>query len=128
MEYLERVTTELHDAVTKVRMVPIERVFNRFPRMVRDLSKDLGKNINLIMSGEETEVDRTVIDEIGDPLVHLLRNSADHGIESPEERVKKGKDKDGTINLIAYQDGNTVVIEVTDDGAGINTEKVKGYR
>lgn len=125
VEYLERVTTELHDAVTKVRMVPIERVFNRFPRMVRDLSKDLGKNINLIMSGEETEVDRTVIDEIGDPLVHLLRNSADHGIESPEERVKKGKDKDGTINLIAYQDGNTVVIEVTDDGAGINTEKVK---
>jgi len=106
-------------------MVPIERVFNRFPRMVRDLSKDLNKNINLIMSGEETEVDRTVIDEIGDPLVHLLRNSADHGIESPEDRVKKGKNKDGTINLIAYQDGNTVVIEVTDDGAGINTDKVK---
>ena len=125
VEYLERVTTELHDAVTKVRMVPIERVFNRFPRMVRDLSKDLNKNINLIMSGEETEVDRTVIDEIGDPLVHLLRNSADHGIESPEDRVKKGKNKDGTINLIAYQDGNTVVIEVTDDGAGINTDKVK---
>ena len=93
VEYLERVTTELHDAVTKVRMVPIERVFNRFPRMVRDLSKDLNKNINLIMSGEETEVDRTVIDEIGDPLVHLLRNSADHGIESPEDRVKKGKNK-----------------------------------
>ena len=125
VEYLERVTTELHDAVTKVRMVPIERVFNRFPRMVRDLSKDLNKNINLIMSGEETEVDRTVIDEIGDPLVHLLRNSADHGIESPEDRVKRGKNKDGTINLIAYQDGNTVVIEVTDDGAGINTDKVK---
>ena len=125
VEYLERVTTELHDAVTKVRMVPIERVFNRFPRMVRDLSKDLNKNINLIMSGEETEVDRTVIDEIGDPLVHLLSNSADHGIESPEDRVKKGKNKDGTINLIAYQDGNTVVIEVTDDGAGINTDKVK---
>ena len=125
VEYLERVTTELHDAVTKVRMVPIERVFNRFPRMVRDLSKDLNKNINLIMSGEETEVDRTVIDEIGDPLVHLLRNSADYGIDSPEDRVKKGKNKDGTINLIAYQDGNTVVIEVTDDGAGINTDKVK---
>lgn len=125
IEYLERITTSLHDAVTKVRMVPIERVFNRFPRMVRDLSKDLNKEITLIMSGEETEVDRTVIDEIGDPLVHLLRNSADHGIESPQERIKNGKPENGTIRLIAYQDGNTVVIEVTDDGAGINTEKVK---
>ena len=125
IEYLERVTTDLHDAVTKVRMVPIERVFNRFPRMVRDLSKDLNKGMNLIMSGEETEVDRTVIDEIGDPLVHLLRNSADHGIESTEDRIKKGKPEEGTIRLIAYQDGNTVVIEVTDDGAGINTDKVK---
>ena len=125
IEYLERITTSLHDAVTKVRMVPIERVFNRFPRMVRDLSKDLNKEINLIMAGEETEVDRTVIDEIGDPLVHLLRNSADHGIESPEDRIAKGKPEVGTVRLIAYQDGNTVVIEVTDDGAGINTEKVK---
>ncbi|EHL17266.1 hypothetical protein HMPREF9630_00433 [Peptoanaerobacter stomatis] len=125
IEYLERITTSLHDAVTKVRMVPIERVFNRFPRMVRDLSKDLNKEINLIMAGEETEVDRTVIDEIGDPLVHLLRNSADHGIESPEDRIAKGKPEVGTVRLVAYQDGNTVVIEVTDDGAGINTEKVK---
>lgn len=125
IEYLERITTSLHDAVTKVRMVPIERVFNRFPRMVRDLSKDLNKEINLIMAGEETEVDRTVIDEIGDPLVHLLRNSADHGIESPDKRIAAGKPEVGTIRLVAYQDGNTVVIEVTDDGAGINTEKVK---
>ncbi|EHL19981.1 hypothetical protein HMPREF9628_00978 [Peptoanaerobacter stomatis] len=125
IEYLERITTSLHDAVTKVRMVPIERVFNRFPRMVRDLSKDLNKEINLIMAGEETEVDRTVIDEIGDPLVHLLRNSADHGIESPGDRIAKGKPEVGTVRLVAYQDGNTVVIEVTDDGAGINTEKVK---
>lgn len=126
IEYLERITTSLHDAVTKVRMVPIERVFNRFPRMIRDLSKELKKEINLVMEGEETEVDRTVIDEIGDPLIHMLRNSIDHGIETPIERIKKGKNEKGTVNLIAYPDGNTVVIEVKDDGAGINIEKVKG--
>lgn len=125
VEYLERITTSLHDAVTKVRMVPVERVFNRFPRMVRDLSKDLNKEIELFMSGEETEVDRTVIDEIGDPLIHLLRNSIDHGIELPEVRLKKGKKEKGRVNLNAYPDGNTVVIEVSDDGAGINVDKVK---
>lgn len=125
VEYLERITTSLHDAVTKVRMVPVERVFNRFPRMIRDLSKDLNKEIELHMSGEETEVDRTVIDEIGDPLIHLLRNSIDHGIETPEKRLEKGKSEKGKVNLIAYPDGNTVVIEVSDDGAGINVEKVK---
>lgn len=125
IEYLERITTNLHDAVMKVRMVPIERVFNRFPRMVRDLSKELGKEINLVMSGEDTEVDRTVIDEIGDPLVHLVRNSIDHGIEKPDERIKMNKDKVGVVKLIAYPDGNNVVIEVEDDGKGINYEKVK---
>ncbi len=125
VEYLERITTSLHDAVTKVRMVPVERVFNRFPRMVRDLSKDLNKEIELFMAGEETEVDRTVIDEIGDPLIHLLRNSIDHGIEVPEVRLQKGKNEKGKVNLNAYPDGNTVVIEVSDDGAGINVEKVK---
>ncbi|QIB26173.1 chemotaxis protein CheA [Caloranaerobacter azorensis] len=125
IEYLERITTSIHDAVMKVRMVPIDRVFNRFPRMVRDLSKDLGKNIKLIMSGEETEVDRTVIDEIGDPLIHLIRNSIDHGIESPEERVKVGKEETGSLYLRAYPDGNNVVIEVEDDGRGIDLEKVK---
>lgn len=125
IEYLERITTSLHDAVMKVRMVPIERVFNRFPRMVRDLSKDLGKNITLIMSGEETEVDRTVIDEIGDPLIHLIRNSIDHGIEEIEKRIELGKPKTGTVKLAAYQDGNNVVIEVEDDGSGIDTEKIK---
>jgi two-component system chemotaxis sensor kinase CheA len=124
IEYLERITTSLHDAVMKVRMVPVERTFNRFPRMVRDLSKDLGKSIKLLMSGEETEVDRTVIDEIGDPLIHLIRNSIDHGIESPEERSKAGKPEFGTVALRAYPDGNTVVIEVEDDGAGINPDKV----
>lgn len=125
IEYLERITTNLHDAVTKVRMVPVERVFNRFPRMVRDLSKDLNKEIDLFMSGEETEVDRTVIDEIGDPLIHLLRNSIDHGVETPEVRKSKGKPEKGKVNLIAYPDGNTVVIEVSDDGAGINVAKVR---
>ncbi len=125
LEYLERVTTNLHDAVMKVRMVPVERVFNRFPRMIRDLAQSLEKNIILKMSGEETELDRTVIDEIGDPLIHLLRNSADHGIETPEERIKIGKPKQGTINLRAYQDGNNVVIEVEDDGNGIDYEKIR---
>ena len=125
IEYLERITTNLHDAVMKVRMVPIETVFNRFPRMIRDISKELGKEVNLIMSGEETELDRTVIDEIGEPLIHLLRNSIDHGIESVEERRKMGKPEVGQIFLRAYQDGSDVVIEVDDDGQGINIEKVK---
>lgn len=125
IEYLERITTSLHDAVMKVRMVPIERVFNRFPRMVRDLSKDLNKTIKLIMSGEETEVDRTVIDEIGDPLIHLIRNAIDHGIEKPNIRIQNGKPDFGTINLRSYPDGNNVVIEVQDDGDGIDIEKVK---
>ena len=125
IEYLERITTSLHDAVMKVRMVPVERTFNRFPRLVRDLSKELGKNIKLFMSGEETEVDRTVIDEIGDPLIHLIRNSLDHGIESPTERAKLGKDETGFVALRAYPDGNTVVIEVEDDGKGINPDIIK---
>ncbi|KAB3535860.1 chemotaxis protein CheA [Alkaliphilus pronyensis] len=125
IEYLERITTSLHDAVMKVRMVPIERVFNRFPRMVRDLAKDLGKEISLIMKGEETEVDRTVIDEIGDPLIHLIRNSIDHGIEEPDVRLVAGKSKNGTVKLIAYPDGNSVVIEVEDDGKGIDIDRVK---
>ncbi|MGE5328624.1 MAG: chemotaxis protein CheW [Deltaproteobacteria bacterium] len=125
VEYLERITTNLHDAVMKVRMVPIEIVFNRFPRMIRDLSRETGKEINLIMSGEETELDRTVIDEIGDPLIHLLRNSADHGIETTEKRKQLGKPSAGSIFLRSYQEGNNVAIEVEDDGAGINFEKTK---
>jgi two-component system chemotaxis sensor kinase CheA len=125
IEYLERVTTNLHESVMKTRMVPIESVVNRFPRMIRDLSKKLDKEMELYMTGEETELDRTVIDEIGDPLMHLLRNAADHGLESNEERGKSGKNPVGSIFLDAYQDGNNVVIEVRDDGAGINTEKIK---
>lgn len=126
IEYLERVTTNLHESVMKVRMMPIESVVNKFPRMIRDLSKKLDKQMELYMTGEDTELDRTVIDEIGDPLMHLLRNSADHGLESNEERIKAGKPEVGSIFLDAYQDGNNVVIEVRDDGAGVNLEKVKG--
>ena len=125
IEYLERITTNLHDAVMKVRMVPVERVFNRFPRLVRDLARKLNKNLELHMSGEETELDRTVIDEIGDPLVHLIRNACDHGQEMPSERKSRGKDEVGNVYLDAYQDGNNVVIEVGDDGNGIDVERVK---
>lgn len=125
IEYLERITTNLHDAVMKVRMVPVETVFNRFPRMIRDVAKGLGKEVDLVMSGEETELDRTVIDEIGDPLIHLLRNSCDHGIESMTARRNIGKSEVGRIELKAYQDGNNVVIEVGDDGEGINVDKVR---
>ena len=125
VESLERVTTSMHDAVMKVRMVPVESVFNRFPRMVRDISKELDKKIVLNMSGEDTELDRSVIDEIGDPLIHIIRNSGDHGIETPEERILKGKDSVGNIWLRAFHDGNNVVIEVEDDGKGINIEEVR---
>lgn len=125
IEYLESVTTNLHESVMKVRMVPIESVVNKFPRMVRDLSKKLNKKMELYMTGEETELDRTVVDEIGDPLMHLLRNSVDHGIESLEERIARGKPETGSIFLNAYQDGNNVVIEVRDDGNGIDVEAVK---
>ena len=126
IEYLENVTTSLHESVMKVRMVPIESVVNKFPRMIRDLQKKLGKKMELYMSGEETELDRTVVDEIGDPLMHLLRNSADHGIESDVAlRKERGKPEEGSIFLDAYQDGNNVVIEVRDDGNGIDVEAVK---
>lgn len=125
IEYLERVTTNLHESVMKVRMVPIESVVNRFPRMIRDLNRKLNKKMELYMTGEDTELDRTVIDELGDPLMHLLRNSADHGLESNAERVRLGKPEVGSIFLDAYQDGNNVTIEVRDDGGGIDTEKVR---
>ena len=126
IEYLESVTTNLHESVMKVRMVPIETVVNKFPRMIRDLQKKLGKKMELYMTGEDTELDRTVVDEIGDPLMHLLRNSADHGIENDEQlRIQRGKPAAGSIHLDAYQDGNNVVIEVRDDGNGIDVQKVK---
>ncbi len=126
IEYLERITTNLHESVMKVRMVPIESVVNKFPRMIRDLSRSLGKKMELVMTGEETELDRTVVDQIGDPLQHLLRNSADHGLEDSAVRVQRGKPETGTIFLNAYQEGNNVIIQVGDDGNGIDVEAVKG--
>ncbi len=125
IEYLERITTGLHESVMKVRMVPIESVVQKFPRMIRDLSKKLDKKMELYMTGEDTELDRTVVDQIGDPLQHLLRNSADHGLESAEVRKKRGKPETGSIHLNAFQEGNNVIIEVSDDGNGIDTENVK---
>ncbi len=125
IEYLERITTNLHESVMKVRMVPIESVTQKYPRMIRDLSRNLNKKMNLVITGEDTELDRTVVDQIGDPLQHLLRNSADHGLESNEVRLERGKPEVGTIFLNAYQEGNNVVIKVGDDGNGIDTEAVK---
>ena len=125
LEQMDRVTSDLQSVVMKVRMVPVSQVFNRFPRMVRDLAKELNKDINLTIEGEDTELDRTVIDEIGDPLMHLLRNSLDHGVEHPDDREAKGKPRTGEVGLIARHEGNNVVIMVTDDGAGINADKIR---
>ena len=125
LEQMDRVTGDLQNIVMKVRMVPVSAVFNRFPRMVRDVSKELGKEINLTIEGEETELDRTVIDEIGDPIMHLLRNSLDHGVESPDKREAKGKPRTGEVGLIARHEGNNVVIMITDDGAGIDADKIR---
>jgi len=125
LESLEKVTGELHEAVMKVRMIPIQSVFDRFPRMVRDLAQDLGKDLVLHISGGQTELDRTITDVTGDLLVHLLRNSADHGIEEPSKRESSGKTREGNIHLRAYQSGNNVVIEIEDDGNGFDLEKIK---
>ena len=125
IEYLERITTNLHESVMKVRMVPIESVVSKFPRMIRDLSRSLNKKMDLVMTGEDTELDRTVVDQIGDPLQHLLRNSADHGLEPNDVRKKNGKSEVGQIYLNAFQEGNNVIIQVGDDGNGIDTEAVK---
>ncbi|MFB5664153.1 chemotaxis protein CheW [Alteribacillus sp. HJP-4] len=124
VERMSRISGDLQEIILNMRMMPVDQVFNRFPRMVRSLSKDLGKQVKLDISGAETELDRTIIDEIGDPLVHLIRNSIDHGIESPEKRRQAGKVEEGTVLLKAYHSGNHVFIEIEDDGAGIHKEKV----
>ncbi|MDQ0494293.1 chemotaxis protein CheA [Paenibacillus brasilensis] len=124
VEHMSRVSSDLQNVVLKLRMVPVDTVFNRFPRMVRDLAKSLDKKLDLIITGAETEMDRTVIDEIGDPLVHLLRNSVDHGIESVADRIAAGKPETGTVQLRAFHSGNNVFIEIEDDGNGINRDKV----
>ena len=125
IEYLERITTNLHESVMKVRMVPIESVVAKFPRMIRDLSRKLDKKMELYMTGEDTELDRTVVDQIGDPLQHLLRNSADHGLEDNATRIAKSKPEVGSIFLNAFQEGNNVIIQVGDDGNGIDVEAVR---
>lgn len=124
VERMSRVSSDLQNIILNMRMVPIDSVFNRFPRMIRQLARELNKDIGIEVIGADTELDRTVIDEIGDPLVHLIRNAIDHGIEIPEERARKGKPQQGMIKLQAYQSGNYVFIEITDDGAGINKDKV----
>lgn len=125
LEQIGRTTSDLQDLVMKIRMLPLEVVFNRFPRMIRDLSVELGKEMELIVQGQETELDRTVIDEIGEPLIHLLRNAADHGIEDKETRIATGKDPVGKIKLSAYPEGTKAIIKVEDDGGGINVERVR---
>ena len=124
VERITRVSGDLQNIILNMRMIPVETVFNRFPKMVRQLARDLNKKVELEIIGAETELDRTVIDEIGDPLVHLIRNALDHGIESPAERVAKGKPEEGTVTLRAYHSGNHVFIELEDDGAGVNRERV----
>jgi len=124
-EQLERLSGELRDSTLSIRMLPIGSTFNKFRRLVRDLSAELGKEIDLVTQGEETELDKTVIERLGDPLVHLLRNSIDHGVETPEERHAKGKDRRGTIELTAEHEGSEVVIRVKDDGGGIDPAKVR---
>jgi len=124
IEHMSRIIGSLQNIILNLRMVPVEQVFNRFPRMIRDLAKELNKKVDLQIIGAETELDRTVIDEIGDPLVHLLRNAIDHGIESIEERKKSGKNEIGLITLHAYHSGNYVFIEVSDDGHGIDSNKI----
>ena len=125
LEQVSRLTSELQDLVLKIRMQQVNVVFSRFPRMVRDLSNELGKDIELVITGEETELDKTVVSELSEPLVHLIRNSLDHGIELPEVRQAQGKDPKGTIRLTAFQEGNQVIITIEDDGKGLNPKALK---
>jgi two-component system chemotaxis sensor kinase CheA len=125
LEQVGRTTTDLQDLVMKIRMLPLDTVFNRFPRMIRDISVELNKEINFVIEGAHTELDRTVIDEIGEPLIHLLRNAADHGVEPQDVRIAQGKTPIGTVKLVAYQEGTKALIKVSDDGSGINLAKVK---
>jgi two-component system chemotaxis sensor kinase CheA len=125
LSQLGRISGDIQELVTKLRMVPVSFIFERFPRLIRDISKNLGKDIQLVMEGQETELDRTVIDEIGDPMVHVIRNALDHGIETPAVRAAAGKPEQGLLKISAYQEGSGVIIEVSDDGKGIDPEKVK---
>jgi len=125
VSFMENITGEIQEIVMKLRMVQVDQVFNRFPRLVRDISKNLQKEVNLVIKGKEIEIDRAVVDEIGDPLVHLIRNSLDHGLETPEERIRNGKSAKGTIELQALNEGDNILIKVIDDGKGIDPERIK---
>ena len=125
LSQLGRISSDIQELVTKLRMVPVSFIFDRFPRLIRDISKNLGKEVRLVLEGQETELDRTVIDEIGDPMIHLIRNSLDHGLEEPIDRIAAGKPEIGTLKISAYQEGSGVIIEVQDDGKGIDILKVK---
>ncbi|MGB9715090.1 MAG: chemotaxis protein CheA [Thermodesulfovibrionales bacterium] len=125
VSFLDRITSDMHISVMRMRMQPIQKVFSKFPRLVRDLSSSMGKDISFSISGEDTEVDKSVIEHIGDPLVHIIRNAIDHGIEPPEERRKKGKPEKGIVSISAYQKGNQIVIEVKDDGRGLDASRIK---
>ncbi len=122
---MSRTVSDLQDAVMKLRMQPVKKIFSKFPRVVRDLAKKLNKKVQLILEGEDTEIDRSILDKLEDPLIHLVRNSIDHGIESPEERIRAGKPEVGTVKLGAYQEGDRIIIYIEDDGKGIDPEKVK---
>lgn len=124
-DHVSRVVGELQESVMKVRMLPIEQLFNRYPRMIRDLAQSLGREVDLVIEGKETELDRTVIEEIGDPLIHLIRNAVDHGLEPAEERIRKGKSAKGYLRITAAHEENQVVITVEDDGAGIDPVRIK---
>ncbi|MGQ9569273.1 MAG: chemotaxis protein CheA [Thermodesulfovibrionales bacterium] len=125
VSFLDRITSDMHLSVMRMRMQPIQKVFSKFPRLVRDLKSSMGKDISLNISGEDTEVDKSVIEHVGDPLVHIIRNAIDHGIEAPDERRRKGKSVKGTISISAYQKGNQIVIEVKDDGKGLDASLIK---
>ena len=122
---MSRTVSDLQDAVMKLRMQPVKKIFSKFPRIVRDLAKKLNKKVNLVLEGEDTEIDRSILDKLEDPLIHLVRNAIDHGIETPEERIKAGKPEEGTIKLSAFQEGDRIIISIEDDGKGIDVEKVK---
>ncbi len=124
MAFQARIMNDLQKSVMKIRMVPVEHLFRRFPRVVRDVAKSCGKEVNLVVTGQDTDLDKSILDMLAEPLAHLVRNAVDHGIESPAERINDGKPAQGTVTLDAYHQGNEIVIEVTDDGRGIDREKL----
>src|SRR5579864_6163291 len=126
MAFQARIMNDLQKSVMKIRMVPVEHLFRRFPRVVRDVAKSCGKEVSLVMTGQDTDLDKSILDALAEPLTHLVRNCVDHGIETPEQRLPAGKPANGTVRLNAYHQGNQIVIECSDDGAGIDRYKLVG--